>query len=242
MLLFFLIAVDGVLGATHAARVVLGGVGGLRIDMGLQHGHDTDILREVVFAGEVADVVPVDPLVVNGFARSLILSDVDELGAGQGRDLAKDLHHASLVGRYRQPGQLLLHFVGDAGRPPTHLVIDQANILLAFLQALKLELQLLILVLQVGVLGLFGLHHVSGRHQVPHLLLVCEGRLFVVGWRALDLSPILARHRQVLHLFPLLIIESLQLIVLLFILIDGDEERRVGLFFRHELLHDLTDI
>ena len=59
MLLFFLIAVDGALGASHAACVVLGSVGGLRIDIGLWHWHDTDVLREVVLAGEVANVVPI---------------------------------------------------------------------------------------------------------------------------------------------------------------------------------------
>ena len=68
MLLFFLIAVDGALGATHAARVVLGSVGGLSIDIGLWHWHDTDVLSEVVLAGEVTNVVPIDSRALLGLA------------------------------------------------------------------------------------------------------------------------------------------------------------------------------
>ena len=68
MLLFFLIAVNGSLSAAYAGCVVLGGVGGLSIDKGLRHWHDTDILREVVLAGEVANVVPIDSRALLGLA------------------------------------------------------------------------------------------------------------------------------------------------------------------------------
>ena len=68
MLLFFLIAVNGALSATHTARVILGGVGGLSIDIGLWHWHDTDVLSEVVLAGEVTNVVPIDSRALLGLA------------------------------------------------------------------------------------------------------------------------------------------------------------------------------
>ena len=68
MLLFFLIAVYGALGASHAARIILGSVGGLRIDIGLWHWHDTDVLREVVLAGKVTNVVPINSRVLLSLA------------------------------------------------------------------------------------------------------------------------------------------------------------------------------
>ena len=68
MLLFFLIAVYGTLGASHAARIILGSVGRLRIDIGLWHWHDTDVLSEVVLAREVANVVPIDSRALLGLA------------------------------------------------------------------------------------------------------------------------------------------------------------------------------
>ena len=68
MLLFFLIAVYSALGASHAARIILGSVGRLRIDIGLWHWHDTDVLREVVLAGEVANVVPINSRVLLSLA------------------------------------------------------------------------------------------------------------------------------------------------------------------------------
>ena len=193
MLLFFLIAVDGALGATDPACIVLGSVSGLGIDMGLHDRHDTDILREVVLAGEVADVVPIDSRLIS-IALHSFMSYVYELRAGQGSDLTKNLNHASIFGRDRQSGQLLLQFEGDARRPAAHLVIDQTNVLLPLLQTLSLDLQLLILVLQVSILGLLGLHDVLRCPKVSHLLLVGKCGLFVVSWRAFDLPPVLTRH------------------------------------------------
>ena len=124
MLLFFLIAVDGALSATHAACVVLGGVGGLGVDIGLWHWHDSDILREVVLAGEIANVVPIYSLILSNHSSGLFGSYVDELGAGQGGDLTQDLNHASFIGRDGKPRELLLHFVGDTRGPAAHLIID----------------------------------------------------------------------------------------------------------------------
>ena len=125
MLLFFLIAIDSALGTTHAACVVvLGSVSGLGVDIGLWHWHDADILREVVLAGEVANVVPINSLVLGNHSSRLFGSYVDELGAGQGGDLTQDLNHASFIGRDGQPRELLLHFVCDTRRPAAHLIID----------------------------------------------------------------------------------------------------------------------
>ena len=124
MLLFFLIAVDSALSATHTACVVLGSVSGLGVDIGLWHWHDTDILREVVLAGEVANVVSINSLVLGNHSSGLFGSYVDELGAGQGGDLAQDLNHASFIGRDRHPRELLLHFVCDTRCPAAHLIID----------------------------------------------------------------------------------------------------------------------
>ena len=124
MLLFFLIAVDSALGTTHAASVVLGSVSGLGVDIGLWHWHDTDIFSEVILAGEVANVVSINSLVLGNHSSCLFGSYVDELGAGQGGDLTQDLNHASFIGRDRQPRKLLLHFVGDTRCPAAHLIID----------------------------------------------------------------------------------------------------------------------
>ena len=89
------------------------------------------------------------------------MSYVDELRAGEGGNLTKDINHASFSSsRDWQSWQLLLHFVGDTVCPAAHLVIDEPNILLALLKALKLDLQLLVLVLQVRILRLFGLHNI----------------------------------------------------------------------------------
>lgn len=225
--------------ATHGTRVVLGSVLGGVICRITSHGHHTDVLHEVLLAHEVTHVV----FVSNVFLIiRLLLLDLGDLRLGQVCDVAQYVHNASVLRLDLQALQLVLQLDSHAFRPPTDLVIDQLHILLALVQALKLDRQILFFSLQMSILALLGLSVILRVHQHLHLCIIGIFLLLIVlRWFA-DLTPVFVGYLQFTHFFCFCTIELFQLVVSLLICLDGEEKLGVGLLLSHELLDDLPDV
>jgi len=154
--------------------------------------HDSDVLCHVLFAHEVAHVVFVSHVIIL-ILLLLPLLDLSQLPTSQLRDLTEDLCDAFAFRLNSHATKLVLHLFDDSVRPASDLVVDQLHVLLALLETLKVDLEMLAFSLQVGVFGLLSLHRVIRIHEFFHLVFIGLVGVFVLRLRPDNIPSILVR-------------------------------------------------